>query len=139
MRLLSFVVAAAAWSCSSATVPSAAHVLGVIAGYNDDDPRIELVVQGRTVNLTVMTYGNSCFSAADTDVRVSGLNAVVTPYDQDPECSDRALKQIEHVVAVQFTEPGTARILVRGINASTRTSSNMAGDTVTIERSVSIR
>ena len=89
--------------------------------------------------MTVLTYGNRCFSAADTEVRIAAQEAVVTPYDRDPGCPERDLKQIEHSATVRFTEAGDYRILVRGIDASTRSSINLVGDTVVVVRTVTIR
>jgi hypothetical protein len=43
LRRLRFFLAIALFGCSTTTEPDRVQVLGAIAGYNFDDPRIEIV------------------------------------------------------------------------------------------------
>lgn len=138
MRWSTLVVVFAV-GCSPLTEPRGAPVLGAIAGYTDRDPRIDLAVEGRTVRVTVVTYGGPCDSAAQTSARVSSLDAEIVPYDYRGGCPQRSLETIEHAVTIVFAESGTARVTVRGIDASTRSSANLVGDTVAVLREVVLR
>lgn len=139
--ILSICAALGMLACSSSTAPESQHqrVLGVIAGYSfaGTEPTIE--VNGRWVTVTVYTFGNGCYSALDTEVRVVGLEAFVTPYDANPGCFTRDLKAVPHQAVLHFSAPGTARINLRGIDRTTRNSQNMVGDTITIQRTVELR
>ena len=120
-------------------VPNARRDLGVIAGYGTNDPQISLRAEGRMVEVTIITYGNGCYSAAYTHVEMNGQDALLAPYDWNPGCPQRDLKSVVHVVSVRFAQPGVASIRVRGIDAHTRSSRNMLGDTVTVARSVVLK
>lgn len=138
MRLLLVVSFGLLSGCSSSTEPTATRVLGTIIGFNADDPQISVVVDGRAARVTVLTYGNGCFSAAGTDVEVNRLEATVAPYDYDPGCNQRDLRQVEHTATVHFDEAGTAQIYIKGLDVSRLSSSNPVGDTVMVERTVMI-
>lgn len=107
--------------CSSAVGLDQERRIGVIAGFNEDDPRIEApdtVAAGEPFTVTVTTYGNTCVEKGDTEVRTQDLEATVTPYDfytvgETIVCGE-VLNLFEHTVALTFAEPGTARVIVRG-------------------------
>lgn len=139
MRLVLLFAVFITFGCTTATEPNSARKLGAIAGYQSGDPPVAIEVNGRTATVTFTTYGNSCYTSAATEVRLIGLAAIVTPYDNDPGCLDRMLKHIEHRAVIRFAEPGAARILIRGIDVSTRTAQDMVGDTITIQRTVDVR
>ena len=106
----------------------------MIAGLSTADPRIALQVQGRIVNVSVITYGAPCDSAARTDVQLSDLTAVVSPYDRRGGCPDRSLATFEHNVTIEFRHSGAARVRVRALDASPRSAANPSGDTIVVER-----
>lgn len=115
--------------------------LGLIAGYNNDDPRITLTQDGRRVDLSITTYGDGCHSRGITDVVLTGLEALVTPYDYTATPGSTCTRQLVssiHRASLQFDRSGTARVRVRGIDAGTRTSSNLVGDTLIVVRTVAI-
>ena len=115
--------------------------LGLIAGFNNDDPRVTLTQDGRRVDLSVTTYGDGCHSKGITDVVLNGLEALVTPYDYTATPGSTCTRQLVssiHRASLQFDRSGTARIRVRGIDAGTRTSSNLVGDTLVAVRTVAI-
>jgi hypothetical protein len=117
-------------------------VLGAIKGYNNDDPRIDVQVNGRTVEVTVSTYGGGCHRLGATETQVVGMSALVVPFDHTAPpgtpCT-RQLVEMRHRATLGFASAGTARIRVRGIDASTRHGGNMAGDTIEVERTVTLR
>ncbi len=124
------------------TRPDAVRVMGEIKGYNNDDPRIEIVPGTRSALVRVTTYGGGCHSRGDTEVRVDGMVATVTPYDYTAPpgtvCTQPLISFI-HEANISFPSSGTALIRVRGIDRSTRSAQNMIGDTITVERSVEVR
>jgi hypothetical protein len=103
------------------------------------DPQILLRAEGRTAAVTIVTYGNGCYSAAYTHVELNGQEALLAPFDWKPGCPQRDQKRVVHTVSVRFDQPGIANIRVRGIDASIRSSSNVRGDSVTVLRSVVLR
>ena len=121
--------------------PNRVRVLGSIAGYNNDDPRIEFVPGNGSVLVRVTTYGDGCHSKGETEVRVDGMEALVTPYDYTAPpgtvCTRQLVSTI-HEATVQFPGSGTARVRVRGLDRSRMSTQNMIGDTITVERSVVI-
>lgn len=118
------VVAAAAL----AVVLSACHILagpdevrrmGSIAGYTSDDPRVTLVQVGRRVDVSVISYGGGCERQGDTEVVVTGLEAMVTPFDftdADAQVCTDILKSFDHKASIEFPTGGTATIRVRGLS-----------------------
>lgn len=139
MRPLILAAATFLFGCSSSVAPDTPRVLGTIIGYSPDDPEIETTVSGRLLTVQVTTYGNGCYSSAGTEVSVRGLEATLTPYDYEPGCATRDLIRVRHTATVQFEEGGTARIRVRGLDVSDRSAEDMVGDTVTVERTVTLR
>jgi hypothetical protein len=149
MRLIPLLAVLVLSGCSLPAEPGASRdvlasgngsrELGAIAGFQSGDPHVAIDVQGRTVTVTVHSYGNGCYSVAETEVRLSGMDAVVSPYDWNPGCPQRDLKTVVHATSMGFGASGTAHILVRGIDASTRSSRNLVGDTITVRRTVLLR
>jgi hypothetical protein len=126
-------------ACSVATSPDSTRVVGTIIGFSANDPRVEIVAQGSTAHVTIITYGSGCDSIADTDARVLGLVAEVTPHDLRGTCPQRNLVELRHTVDVTFSQQGTAQIVVKGVDATRRSSANPNGDLVSIQREVVLR
>lgn len=139
MRIVLAAALAAIAGCSSTSDLRVNRVVGTIAGYTSRDPRIDVVVDGRTVTARILTYGAPCDSAADTDIQQSGLEAEVTPFDYRGDCGERSLVTIEHNVTIRFPEGGTARLVVHGIDASTRSSTNQTGDLIAAQREIVLK
>lgn len=142
MRLITLALLAAALGCSSTTEPDQIQVLGTIMGFNQDDPRIEVTADGRVVTVRVTTYGNGCYSQGVTKTSVDGLEATITPLDRTVAPSSNVacrsiLLSFTHEAELHFDASGTARILVRGLDASTASAGNR-GATVTVERTVEV-
>ena len=128
---------------TTATAPDQGRRLGMIAGFQSNDPHITVVPSGRTVTVSVTTYGGGCESQGETEVVVNGLNAVVTPYDYTKvpvggACTD-ILRSFVHTTSIQFAGPGTAQITVRGLGWRTRTPKNPDGDTMSVVRTVELQ
>lgn len=113
---------------------------GVIEFYSET-ARVELpgaVRAGEPFTVVVTTYGNGCVSPADTEVRVRGRVAEVTPYDHDQArapggaaCTDQ-LNVFPHRATVRFDTPGPARVRVHGRREP-------GSEAVTVERPVVVR
>lgn len=68
------------------------------------------------VPVTVMTFGDDCTWAKRTDVEITGLTAIIRPFDQsavDSLCAD-TLFSYPHTAVIRFDRPGTAMIKVLG-------------------------
>lgn len=139
MRIVLAAALAAIVGCSSTTGPQVNRVVGTIAGYTSLDPRIDIGVDGRSISARILTYGAPCDSAADTEIRQSGLVAEVTVYDYRGDCGQRILVTIERNVTIRFPEGGTARLVVHGRDASTRSSRNQTGDLITAAREIVLK
>ncbi|CAA9321976.1 MAG: hypothetical protein AVDCRST_MAG40-1506 [uncultured Gemmatimonadaceae bacterium] len=121
LALAAALLAAAA--CSSSTAPredEEVRVLGVIAGYNTDDPRITVPAtaeRGVPFPVSVVTYGGGCYRPDDTEVRVVGPAVVeVAPYDfeRPGAVCTLILKASTHTASVRFDAAGPAVVRIRG-------------------------
>jgi hypothetical protein len=134
-RLVAALLAVTTAACGSPTVSDRVRALGEIAGYNSDDPKIDVRQSGRTVEVEVVTYGGGCHEAGETEVLVDGLTATISPYDYTAypgtSCT-RELRTFVHRATVQFAAAGAARVRVRGLDVRTRTAANMTGDTLVV-------
>lgn len=111
--------------------------MGRIAGYNADDPRITLEQVGRRVDLSIITYGGGCERQGDTEVVVTGTDAMVTPYDftdVDAQVCTDILKSFDHRVSVELQGTGTGSIRIRG--AGLRSQGGI--DTLVVLRTVEL-
>lgn len=135
MRLTSCVLLALLTACSSsATSPDDVRVLGAIAGYNSNDPQIDIVTAPGSATVRVTTYGGGCHSKGDTEVLVRGREAVIIPYDYSAQPGTVCTLQLvsfAHEATIAFGTSGPARILIRGADDRNRR-------TITVERSVVI-
>ena len=140
-RLLSFLLILLASGCSVFTDPDRVRVLGEIAGYLEGDPQVGIEQDGRTVTVLVTTYGSGCHTMGETDVVVEGLTATITPWDYTAPpgtaCTDQLLS-FEHRAVVQFATSGTAELRIRGIDISSRSATNMVGDTLVVTQTVEL-
>ena len=123
------------------TGPYQARRLGTIAGFNNNDPNITILRDGRTVTVSVTSYGGGCESKGETELAVSGLSAVVTPYDYTYSATGACTQQLKsfvHSTSIEFAEPGTAQITIRGLDGRTRSANNLIGDTLSVVRTVEL-
>ena len=119
---------------SSATGPDEVRVLGAIAGYNTDDPRIEIVAAPGSATVRVTTYGGGCHSKGETEVVLRRREAVITPYDYTAPPGTICTLQLlsfSHETTIDFDSSGPVRIVIRGADHRHRR-------TITVERSVVI-
>ena len=136
MRSISIALSTLLLGCSSPlTEPDDGRVLGAIAGYNTDDPRIEIMTTPGSATVKVTTYGAGCHSKGETEVQLRGREAMITPYDYvvtppGMGCT-RQLLSFVHEATIKLGVSGPARILVRGVD-------DRRGETITVERTVVI-
>jgi hypothetical protein len=115
------------------------RMLGAIAGYNNDDPRITIAATGRTVVVEVTTYGGGCHSRGETEVSRTGMTAEIVPYDYTAPPGTPCTMQLlsfRHTAAIEFDQAGTATIRVRGIDGSSRSAQDVGGTEIVVERKV---
>ena len=99
--------------------------LGVITRSFDVTPSIEhraVAQSGTDVAVTVLTYGSDCTWPKRTDIEVSGLSAVIRPFDENAVesfCGD-AVFTYRRTISVRFDQRGTAMITVFGYEEGDR-------------------
>jgi hypothetical protein len=128
-------------SASPGGSPDRVQVLGAIAGFNHDDPRITVTQQDGAVTVRVTTYGGGCHSKGPTHVQVQGMEALVIPYDYTAPPGTPCtliLLGFVHEATLRFDGRGTGRVRVRGMDHSTISAANPRGDTITVERSIAV-
>lgn len=133
---LSFLAAAA--GCDSFLGPAEQRAVGIIEGLQGDAPAIEIpdtVRAGQDFTVAVQTvWHDGCARKGETAVEFDGASATVTPYDviREGAMCTQAVQQFTHTATVRFSQPGTARVHVRGRGSRT------AGVT-TITREVTVQ
>ncbi|MEX0909542.1 MAG: hypothetical protein WDZ58_07235 [Gemmatimonadaceae bacterium] len=138
---LSVIGFALVLGCTTTTAPDRVRQLGEIAGFNNGDPYVTIEQDGRRVDVSITTYGDGCHTQGETEVVMNGLGAEVTPYDYSAArgsfCT-RELRSSVHRASLNFERSGMAQIRIRGIDASTRSSTNLIGDTLVVVRTVEL-
>ena len=74
---------------------------------------------GASGSVAVRTYGGGCTRQGVIEVAVNGLTAVIEPFDSvhvAAQVCTHELRLFRHVVAVQFTERGTATLRIVGLS-----------------------
>lgn len=137
------VLASSTFSCSSGTAPEEEQRVGLIAGFNQDDPRIQVpdtVDAGDSFLVEVSTYGNGCYRQGETEVEANGSSAVVTPWDY-VDVSGRAcpdiLLEFLHQATIRFDLPGTRTVTVVGRERTSQAP--IAGEPLIVHREVVVR
>jgi hypothetical protein len=135
MRLVAIAALLLLTRCPAATAPrDDVRVLGAIAGYNQDDPRIRITTAPGVATVTVTTYGGGCHRKGETEVQLRGRKAVITPYDYTAppgSVCTQPLLAFQHVATLDFGAPGGAHIVVHGMD-------DRQGKEITVERTVTI-
>jgi hypothetical protein len=106
-------------ACQLVTGGDTERRLGTIDFYSDP-VRVSVpdtVFAGVAFNVGVVTYGGGCVTRGDTEAWVNGMESQVTVYDNERSgggvCTDE-LRMLEHTASLQFAQPGTATVRVRG-------------------------
>jgi hypothetical protein len=117
LALLTVFLSVAA--CSSPTEPELELRLAYVT-VDGSSPVLEVVaVSDRTVEITFDTFGAGCHRAGDTQVVVTGMAAVVTPYDYRPSVGTpctRDLVTFRHSAVMEFPSSGTVTVTVQGLS-----------------------
>lgn len=119
-----------------------AQQLGAIAGCMEGDPQISVRVNGRTVIVNVITYGDGCYQRGETQLSMAGMVADIRPYDLVPPPGTICTRQLvagTHEAHLNFESGGVARIRVHGYDVRTRDAQNMPGTAIVVVRTVEIR
>ncbi len=80
-------------------------------------PNVTVVVDGRTLDVTISTYGNGCYSGGGTQFSISGSTVTVVPHDRfrrDPVGCTLELRRFQHSVRVEVPAAGEYTVVVRG-------------------------
>lgn len=105
--------------CESLTGPSAMRVLGTLA-YVEDEPEVvvpDSVEAGQPFTVTVITtWPDGCASHDDTEVRATGTEVHVIPWDLLSEGDDCPAEpqRFEHTVQLSRATPATLALTVHG-------------------------
>lgn len=106
----------------------------MIAGNNQDDPRVSVPASGNVIEINVTTYGPDCYSFGRTETQTSDRGIVVVPNDRSPPdgtpCT-HILRLFQHSVRVTVDREGEYRIVVRGRRQPT-------GETLEVVRTISV-
>ncbi len=109
------------------------RVVGEITSFSEQDAITvpAVVQQGTSFTATVITLGGGCMEQGETEVKVQGLRAEVTPYDYKITPPFGAVcplygQDYIHTATLSFAERGTATVLFHGrqvtVNGATATS-----------------
>jgi hypothetical protein len=101
-------------------------------------PDIRISVSGRTVDLTIGTYGPAgCVAPGGFFAEMEGMEVVLSPYNlhapPDRDCV-RLIETIHHHRTIEFPEDGLASIRVRGLRFD-----HTGWESVEIERRIEIQ
>lgn len=118
---LLLLLLAACWDADDSLVVD----LGVITTSFELGPSIEhpaVAQSGADASVTVLTYGDDCTWGKRTDVEVTGLIAVIRPFDEsavESLCGD-AVFSYRHTTSIRFEQAGMATITVLGYEEGDR-------------------
>jgi hypothetical protein len=137
--ILAFAVSLS--GCHDSTGPEYKRLPGLLSLNPEEPARITVPTEataGVPIPVTVITMGGGCVTQGDTEARVSGLAADVTPYDTfavslppNMACTEE-LRLFTHVTTVTFASPGTAVVRIHG-----RQHPDVG--VITVERTIQIR
>lgn len=101
-------------------------------------PWVGIETSGSNVAVTVMTFGPAaCAAPQRVAVQLEGTRAVVTPYlrvrTEDRGCPG-ALVSFDQTAIIEFADPGTATVVVRGMDDHDRETAEM----IEVERTVEL-
>jgi hypothetical protein len=120
-RIGAIAFAVVVGSCSSPIDPIAEERrVGMILGFNNDDPRIvvpDTVEAGADFVVEVTTYGDSCFRKGEIEMASMGDRVTITPYDYidlGAAGCQRILLSFIHEIEIQFSDVGTASVVIIG-------------------------
>lgn len=130
------LLALTAAACPSPFGPDTERRLAVIE-LGDEAPRVEVpatATAGTPFQVRVTSYGGGCIRAGRTEVRVSGSTATVEPYQiiTKHDVCTADLRIDVNTASVRFDAPGTATVVVRGLN-------DAANQVITVERTVRVQ
>lgn len=98
-------------------------VPSLIAGFEDGDPDVTVEVTGRSLDITVVTYGSACREKGELRTTVSPESRIihVRPHDWllHRVCHD-ILLTFEHSEVVDVGEEGSWTLIVSGLDISHR-------------------
>lgn len=135
---LSLLVLVAA--CNSLFGPDERREVGIIQGLASDAPEIDIpaaVQAGEDFTVTIVTgWRNGCARMGETEMVSEEMAATLTPYDvvtegRGVDCTQEP-RQFTHTATLRLSQPGTARIVVRG-----RASDD--GGVSTIQREITVQ
>lgn len=108
-------------ACTPTAGPDTAQVIGTIEGFTSSDPIWSVSAAGRSITVTVTTYGDGCSAKGDLHLGVRQVERVIeaTPYDQRQvglPC-EAILKTFEHSRSITVGQSGEWTVILRGVDA----------------------
>lgn len=105
-------------ACSETVEPEATLVRAHITDF-PNDPDWSVTVAGRTLDIAVTTYGNSCYSVGETRTHVDSATrrVRVEPFDvrRGSLCQD-VLQFFNHAATVEVNRSGTWTVVLIGLD-----------------------
>lgn len=125
-------------ACSTPSDPSVQRL--ALLSVSESEPEVSVPAQafvGQPFTVVITTWSGGCIGEGDTDVRVNGQTAVITPFEKEtsPEggaCIDVLLKSTREA-RVTFNAMGTGTIRVLG-----RAERGAGSEIVTVTRAVPV-
>jgi hypothetical protein len=108
--------------CGAPTEPERKLVPGLIEGFRQDDPRITLGMDGTSLTIGVVSYGNTCREKGELRVAASQETHTVSvsPFDwlSTRRICDDILRIFDHSITVELEEAGSWTVVLTGQDVS---------------------
>lgn len=90
-------------SCDRSTAPEPEpRQLATLIVHSELDPRIGASVTGRSIQVSIKSYARRCDERSNTEVEVTGMEALIVPYNTRRDCPELVPKQVEHWVSFEL-------------------------------------
>lgn len=104
--------------CGDPVEPGPVLVPGMIEGFNEDDPRVSLVLDGISLTVEVVSYGGGCREKGELRVTVAmeSHQVFVSPFDWENQAGvcDAMLRTFDHSTTIEIEEDGAWTIEIAG-------------------------
>lgn len=110
--------------CGFPTEPGRRLVPSSIAGFEEGDPHVDVQVDGRSLTITVVTYGNACNEKGELRTAVSRESRTIQVLPHDwllhREACDDILLTFKHSEVIDVGVEGVWTVVVTGLDISRR-------------------
>jgi hypothetical protein len=134
--LLGLIGLGAVAACERTTGPNTERRLGFL-DYPVEVSVPDTVAVGTPATVSIKTFGNSCASKGETETTVTGMSALVLPYDYHRGTNCLAIQiSFWHRANIVFERSGTATVTFVGVG---RPDANTAHRILTVERTITVK